>query len=85
MAFRRRLIMKIAAASHSRSSACDLPPAYAMSCLTPREVSTGSASRLTTTSFNTCVPPLIWPYPSRHQTLLEYMPHPLEVGLYPLV
>jgi hypothetical protein len=37
MAFRRRLIMRIAAASHSSSSVCDWPPVCAMSCLTPRE------------------------------------------------
>jgi hypothetical protein len=35
MAFRRRLIMRIAVASRSHSSACDRPPACAMSCLTP--------------------------------------------------
>jgi hypothetical protein len=34
MAFRRRLILRIAAASPSRSSACDLPPAFDMSCYT---------------------------------------------------
>jgi hypothetical protein len=38
MAFRRQLILRIAAASPSRSSACDRPPACAMSCLTPGKV-----------------------------------------------
>jgi hypothetical protein len=99
MAFRRRLILRIAAASHSRSSAYDRPPACAMSCLTPREVSIGigllgrrlasaipgAASRLATTSSNTRFPPLIRPYLPREQTLLEFMPHPLEVGLYSVV
>jgi hypothetical protein len=41
-AFRRRLIPRIAAASHSRSSACDRPPACALSCLTHREGSAGT-------------------------------------------
>jgi hypothetical protein len=38
MAFRRQLILRIAAASPSRSSACDRPPACVMSCLAPGKV-----------------------------------------------
>lgn len=34
-AFRRRLIQRISAASHSRSSACDRPPACSRSCFPP--------------------------------------------------
>jgi hypothetical protein len=95
MAFRRRLILRIAAASHSRFSSCDRPPACVVSCLTPREGSTGTrlvdgkrapfpsvASRLTIAISNARVPPLIRPYPPRHQTLLLYMPHLPKVGLH---
>jgi hypothetical protein len=68
-----------------------------MSGLAPREGLTGTwldgerapfqgaASRLTIASFNARAPPLIRPYPPRHQTLLGYMPHPLKVGLYAVV
>jgi hypothetical protein len=42
-------------------------------------------SRLAITSSNTRFPPLIRPYPPRHETLMEYKPHPLEVGLYSVV
>jgi hypothetical protein len=88
MAFRRRLILRIAAASPSRSSACDRPPACVMSCLSPREGSTGTwlveserapfhgaPSRLSIASSNARVPPLIRLCPPRHHTLMRYMPH----------
>jgi hypothetical protein len=94
-AFRRRLILRIAAASPSRFSACDRPQACVMSFLTPRGGSTctwlvngdraplyGAASRLTIASSNARVPPMIRSYP---QTLLRYIPHPPKVGMYPLV
>jgi hypothetical protein len=42
MALWRRIILRIAAASPSRFSACDRPPPRAMSCPTPREGSTGT-------------------------------------------
>jgi hypothetical protein len=98
MAFRRRLILRIAAASPSRSSASDRPPAYGMSCLSPREGSTsaglvdsertlflGAASRLTIATSNARDPPVIRMYPPRHHTLLRYMSHSPKIGLYLVV
>jgi hypothetical protein len=97
-AFRQRLILRIDAASHSRYSACDRPPACVMSCLSPREGSIGTRlvdgerapfpgapSRLTIASSAVGVPPLIRPYPPRHHTLLRYMPQPPQARLYQIV
>jgi hypothetical protein len=98
MAFRRRLIVMIAAASPSRFSACDRPPACVTLFLAPREGSIGTwlvdgerapfhsaASRRTIANSTARVPLLIRPYPPRHHTLMRYMPHPLKEGLYPIV
>jgi hypothetical protein len=95
MAFRRRLILRIAAASPTRSSASNRPPACVMSCLSPRESSTstwlvdserapfhGATSRPTIASSNARVPPFIRPYPPRHHTLMRYTSHSPKVGLY---
>jgi hypothetical protein len=94
MHFRRRLILRIAAASPSRFSACDRPPACVASCLVPREGATytrpvdvkrapfpAAASRLTIESSNARVPPLIRPYPPSHHALMRYMSHPPRSAL----
>jgi hypothetical protein len=96
--FRRRLILRIAAASPCRSSACDRPPACVMSCLSPREGSTGTwlidserapfhgdAFRVTIASSNAPVPPRIRPYPPHIYTIMRHMPHFPKVGMYLVV
>jgi hypothetical protein len=93
MAFRRRLILRIAAASPSRSFTCDRSPACAMSCLTPGNVrlahswSTASERPFLAVlpGSDARVPLLIRPYPPRHQTPLRYKPHTLKLRLYPIV